>query len=101
EQEVIRQAQKILAGIHQIPCTGCHYCTGGCPMKINIPDLFADMNMKLIYDNTEKAKKNYAMDIKSGSGRASDCVQCGQCEMQCPQHIEIRSWLKQIAETLE
>ncbi|MCH3961537.1 MAG: aldo/keto reductase [Solobacterium sp.] len=101
EQEVIAQAQEILAGIHQIPCTKCHYCTGGCPMKINIPDLFAAMNMKLVYGNIERAKQSYARDTGEGHGRASDCVQCGQCEMQCPQHIEIRSWLKQIAETLE
>lgn len=101
EQDVIRQAQAILAGIHQIPCTSCHYCTGGCPMKINIPDLFSAMNTNLIYGNLSSAKQHYQWHTSDGHGKASDCIQCGQCELQCPQHIEIRQWLKEIAETLE
>lgn len=101
EQEVIRQAQDILAGIHQIPCTACHYCTGGCPMKIRIPDLFSAMNLNLIYGNMESAKQHYEWNVGDGHGKASECIQCGQCETQCPQHIEIRKWLQEIAATLE
>jgi predicted aldo/keto reductase-like oxidoreductase len=101
EQDVVKQAQDILKGIHQIPCTSCHYCTGGCPMQIKIPDLFTAMNFYLIYDNKDRAKRHYEMNVGDGHGKASACIQCGQCEMQCPQHIEIRKWLKEIAETLE
>ena len=101
EQGVIRQAQDILAGIHQIPCTACHYCTGGCPMKIRIPDLFSAMNLNLIYGNMESARQHYDWNTGEGHGKASDCIQCGQCETQCPQHIEIRKWLQEIAAALE
>ncbi len=101
EQDVIRQAQDILANIHQIPCTACHYCTGGCPMKIKIPDLFAAMNTYLIYGNMKSAKQHYDWNTAGEHGKASACIQCGQCEMQCPQHIEIRQWLQEIAKTLE
>lgn len=101
EQALIAQAQEILAGIDQIPCTGCHYCTPGCPLKINIPDLFRAMNWELIYGRTQRAKKSYAGAVGNGHARASECIRCGQCERQCPQHIHIRDWLGQVAAALE
>ncbi len=101
EQKVIEQAQEILAGIEQIPCTGCKYCTGGCPMQINIPNIFSAMNWNLIYGQKESAKKRYANAVGNGHALASECIQCGQCEIQCPQHIEIRSWLEKCAAALE
>ena len=101
EKKVIEQAMDILASIDQIPCTGCHYCTAGCPMQIQIPDIFKAMNMDLIFNKKEEAKKRYDNATKEPHAKASACVQCGQCEMQCPQHIEIRSWLKRVSEVLE
>jgi predicted aldo/keto reductase-like oxidoreductase len=29
-------------------------------------------------------------------GKASDCIQCGQCENACPQHLPIISLLEQM-----
>lgn len=101
EQKVIEQAMDILQSIEQIPCTGCHYCTEGCPMKIQIPDVFAAMNFELIYNNTTGAKSRYESATKEPHGKASSCIKCGQCEMQCPQHIQIREWLERVAQTLE
>ncbi|MBQ1757410.1 MAG: 4Fe-4S dicluster domain-containing protein, partial [Erysipelotrichaceae bacterium] len=34
-------------------------------------------------------------------GKASDCIQCGQCESVCPQHINIIERLIDCAENLE
>ena len=37
EQDVIRKAQALLGAAKTIPCTGCSYCTPGCPQGIPIP----------------------------------------------------------------
>ena len=101
EKKVIEQAMKMLAEIDQIPCTACHYCTGGCPKKIQIPDIFTAMNYKLIYDNMESAKRQYVFATQAPHAKASECVKCGQCEKQCPQHIHIREWLDRAAAEFE
>ena len=100
EQATIKKVQDILAAIHQIPCTGCKYCTKGCPMQIFIPNIFKAMNMQLIYGQLETAKKQYASAVKDG-GKASQCVHCLQCEDACPQHIHITEWLQEATSLLE
>ena len=101
EQKVIEEAMRILESIDQIPCTACHYCTDGCPKKIQIPDIFSAMNRYMIYEDLAGAKDRYANATKEPHAKASECVKCGQCERQCPQHIHIREWLDKVAETLE
>ena len=100
EQKVIAAAQDAFKAIPQIPCTACHYCTGGCPMQINIPDLFKIMNRDMLFNDRADSKKRYANATKDG-GLASSCIGCLQCEGECPQHIEITSWLHKIAEAFE
>ena len=100
EQDVVKKAQEALNAVETIPCTACRYCTPGCPMQINIPGIFSAMNAYLMYENLEGAKAQYARNTANG-GKASDCIACGQCEGECPQHIGIIDWLKRCAETLE
>jgi predicted aldo/keto reductase-like oxidoreductase len=100
EQQAIRRAQEVFHGIHSIPCTACRYCTGGCPMQINIPAIFAARNKQLVWGKIEEARADYAAAIADG-GKASDCIQCGQCESQCPQHIPIIERLAECAEFFE
>ncbi len=100
EENVIAKAVEALNAKPSIPCTGCSYCTKGCPMSINIPAVFKAINFKYVYDNINSAKGEYGWATKSGA-KASDCVACGQCESVCPQHIEIIEELKKCAEILE
>ena len=102
ERAVVERAQKAFEGIKQIKCTACGYCTKGCPMQIPIPMAFTAMNRYLIWDNLEGAKDKYQRETtEKGRSLASACVQCGQCEGACPQHLPIIEYLQEIAATLE
>lgn len=83
-----------------IPCTGCSYCTEGCPMKIAIPQYFSIYNEDMRENLEEKGWtvnfSNYDM-LTRKFGKASDCIACGQCESACPQHLTIIDYLKDVA----
>lgn len=100
EKKVIKQAQDILDGIDSIPCTSCHYCTDGCPMQIPIPEIFSARNKQLIWEQKEAGQADYDKAV-SNKGMASACIQCGQCEGVCPQHIDIINRLQDCAATFE
>lgn len=99
EQAVIRKAQDALNKDKSIPCTGCHYCVGGCPKNIPIPEIIAVANRQ---HNNEgfRGVREYGI-ATTGKGKASDCVRCGQCENACPQHLGIIEYLRQCAKTFE
>ena len=93
EEEVIRLAQAAIDADQSIPCTACHYCTKGCPMEIPIPEIFAVENRKKGSPEF-RTKREYTI-VTQDKGKASDCIQCGQCEGVCPQHLPIISLLEE------
>ena len=93
EEAVIAKAQEALDNDKSIPCTACHYCTKGCPMSIPIPEIFNVENRKKGSPEF-RTKREYTI-VTEGRGKASDCIQCGQCEAACPQHLPIISLLEQ------
>ena len=97
---VIDRARAALDAIEKVPCTGCQYCVKGCPMEINIPGIFGAVNTYMVYNNLAGAKGNYGWATNKG-GKASACVECGQCESVCPQHIDIIEQLKKAKEICE
>lgn len=100
ERQVVAKAVEILNNTPTIPCTACKYCVDGCPQKINIPGVFSAMNNFTLYNNLPGAKGSYQNAVKDG-GKAGDCIQCGNCEAHCPQHIQIIEELKKATATLE
>ena len=100
EMEAIHKVQEIFKTKNLIPCTGCRYCTDGCPQHIAIPDLFAIMNTKQIHHDWNA--DYYYEDVHTAPGRkASDCLKCGKCEKACPQHLPIRQLLEDVAKEFE
>jgi predicted aldo/keto reductase-like oxidoreductase len=99
ERKAISQAQKALDAAKMIPCTACHYCTEGCPMQIPIPEIFTVYNRKEGSPHFRTVRE-YTI-VTTDRGKASDCVQCGQCEGACPQHLEIISLLGKCRELME
>lgn len=100
ELAAVDKVNAILKGKSLVPCTACRYCVDGCPMKISIPDIIACSNNSKIYEGDWNAEFYYQVHTM-GKGKASDCIGCGLCEEICPQHLTIRSVLKDIAEQFE
>lgn len=102
EYKIINQVIDIINENTAIPCTACRYCEKGCPKKIAIADYFA------LYNSAKRATTNnlssqffYYLNFTGNHGKASDCVDCKQCEKECPQHLQITELLKDVSKTFD
>ena len=102
EQQAVAKVKGIFSSMNLIPCTSCHYCIeeNHCPKNINIPEMFACLNAKNMFNDWNQ-KVYYRNVLIKNYGKAGDCIKCGKCEKVCPQHLEIRRLLTQVAETFE
>ena len=104
EKNLCFEAARIINDQIAVPCTGCSYCTEGCPMHICIPQYFSiyneDMREHLDQKGWTINFTNYE-SLTEHFGKASVCIGCGQCEGVCPQHLTIIDFLQDVAEHYE
>ena len=68
------------------------------PKNIAIPDYFGLLNLHAVTGGkTSMYYQRYSMN----HGKASECLKCGLCERNCPQHIPIRAMLEVFAALYE
>ena len=103
EYDLVKKVVGIINEAITVPCTACHYCTKGCPKHIAIPEFFSIYNnhCQAPMEGFSTQKFYYDTLIDHGSGKASACIGCKQCERMCPQHIEITKYLRDVAKTFE
>ncbi|HIV29181.1 MAG TPA: aldo/keto reductase [Candidatus Ornithocaccomicrobium faecavium] len=103
EQALVKKAVDAINSTIAIPCTGCSYCTEGCPQRIAIPKYFSLYNADLqeIKEKSWRPQGEYYTRLTMNFGKASDCLECGQCEQVCPQHLPIIRHLKDVAARFE
>ena len=103
ESAIVKKAVDMINANIAIPCTGCAYCVDGCPMNIPINRYFSLYNA----DKQEIAGKGWTIQhgyfdrLTHTFGKPSACIECGQCEEICPQHLPIIDHLKVVAEHFE
>lgn len=98
EQKIVDEAVAIVKNAYAVPCTGCRYCINhgdGCPMNIAIPEYFAIYNNAHQYGAEWGVMQAYRI-VSRDNGVPADCIECGQCEEHCPQHIDIIQKLKEV-----
>jgi len=95
--KVIKKAQKWFDSKIKVPCTGCRYCVP-CPKGVSIPEIFDQYNTAsmrgLLEDDKNILYTEYKNLVDRNQG-ANQCVNCGACVKQCPQHIEIPLKIKE------
>ncbi len=101
QRSLLRRVTDILNGSIAIPCTGCGYCHSHCPMEIPIADFFAMYNSYARHPGELWKMQPVYQALAQDRAPASDCISCGACQHNCPQHIPIPKWLPKVAEVME
>ena len=104
EVKRIREMMEENKQLADLYCTECNYCMP-CPQEVNIPVNFRYMNYYRVYGLKDTARDLYH---KIGSSEtwwvkgknAAACIECGECELKCPQKIPIMAQLKETDKTL-
>jgi len=99
EKELIDRVKNIYHETKRIDCTNCRYCMP-CPSGVNIPGCLTLFNNAHMLNDVPTHRIFYNAHI-GADHMASNCVECGECEEACPQHLPIREALKETAALFE
>lgn len=101
ELKVIGDVVEIIKHSIAIPCTGCDYCLDACPEDIPISKFFALYNDVKQSIELQFLHYFYYDNLAKKNAPASSCLECGECEANCTQHIKIIDELKKVRDLLE
>lgn len=100
ENLALKTVAEIVRKAVAIPCTGCSYCTAGCPAGIPIPKYFGLYNEHKRDGWQVNAEDRYRALLQKYPP-AKDCISCGNCQQSCPQKLKIPELLKQVSELFD
>lgn len=98
DQELVATVREKYRARTKIPCTACKYCLP-CPNGVMIPVNFEIYNRAFLYDDLKAARVFYTAFMQP-QARSTSCLECGECEERCPQHIHISEWMPKVTELL-
>ncbi len=81
--------------LNSVPCTGCRYCTDGCPVGLDIPLLIATLNELRVSSSMNASMK---VEFLPDDKKPTACIACGACSSICPQSIDIPAALSELSE---
>ena len=100
DNKLIEVVKREIRAKEKVGCTGCRYCMP-CPKGVDIPGTFHCYNTMFI-EGKSAGRFQYAqaVGLTKEPAFASQCIECGKCELHCPQGLPIREKLKEADKAL-
>jgi len=81
-------------------CTRCYACREACYV-CNCEQCFTDSNKPKWLGESVKLNDNFTYHLMRGIHMAGRCVNCGACEMACPEGIDVRAFAAKMCSAAE
>jgi predicted aldo/keto reductase-like oxidoreductase len=98
EQQLLAQVREMYSTRSVIPCNRCGYCMP-CPNGVNIPANLDLYNYAHLFDDLAGARFKYQFYLNLDQ-RSGCCIECHECEAQCPQKIAISELMPKVSALL-